>query len=552
MAPDLCRLRKIACGLLKGSVVRNSTGISAEVDILDAKGLLYHTAKTGAVGQFSAHLPHGAYTVASNVPGSARTRRRVELKAGDPPRKRIVLRQGKRSRLRYEIRNASGRLSAGRLTFVGNDDTETPKFGPPFSGTGAGNTILSITGKGSTPIRPGNYTIYVTKGPEFQRYETGLSIQEGATASLKITLERAFTTKGFIAADLHQHAAPSLDSGVPPEARVRANIVEGVEVMVGTDHNTVFDYLPLIKKLQATPLITSILGTEATSHSVGHFNAFPLNLDPNAPRGGMRNPEGFTPQEISDYLRVRVGEGQSPFVQINHPRAERNGYFNLFRFDPRSGSAGSPKFSLDFDGLEIPGLGRERERDQLLEDWYALLRRGKKITATGSSDTHSVRLHPGGWPRTYVCANPDKVRAFQTSRFRDSLKTGCATISAGPFLTIRSDTTEMGGVARARRGRFNLQVELQAAPWIQTNSLEIIVDGKVEVKKELESKKVERFKKRLRLRCQTDCFVLAKVSGTKSLRPVIEVKEGLVPKPFAVTNPIFVDADGDGKYTRPR
>src|SRR5262245_58352055 len=221
-------------------------------------------------------------------------------------------------------------------------------------------------------------------------------------------MSRVVDTRGFISADLHQHAAPSFDSGVSLTDRAVSNAVEGVEVLVSTDHNVVTDYRPVIAAQGLGRAVVSIIGTEATTHSVGHFNAFPLMYSPGKLRGGMVDPEGLTPRQIFEYLRgMRVAE-IDPVIQVNHPRSGKiTGYFDIMWLDPKSGDARDPRFIPDFDAVEVMTFGKTQETDAAIDDWFALLDRGLKITATGNSDSHSISFREVGWPRTFVCVEND-------------------------------------------------------------------------------------------------------------------------------------------------
>ena len=45
-----------------------------------------------------------------------------------------------------------------------------------------------------------------------------------------------------------------------------------------------------------------------------------------------------------------------------------------------------------------------------------------------------------------------------------------------------------------------------------------------------------------------DGYVVVRVDGEKSLAPVVGDRKTFTAYPFALTNPVFLDVDGDGKY----
>ena len=61
----------------------------------------------------------------------------------------------------------------------------------------------------------------------------------------------------------------------------------------------------------------------------------------------------------------------------------------------------------------------------------------------------------------------------------------------------------------------------------------------------------------VKLKLERDAFVLVEVVGNKSLYPVVQARS-LAPDgslnevtPYALTNPVFIDVDGNGRYDAP-
>ena len=59
---------------------------------------------------------------------------------------------------------------------------------------------------------------------------------------------------------------------------------------------------------------------------------------------------------------------------------------------------------------------------------------------------------------------------------------------------------------------------------------------------------VERFHEKLEVQTPTDGYVVVRVDGDKPLTPVVGDGKTFAAYPFALTNPVFLDVDGDGKY----
>lgn len=546
-------LRRESTGRIEGRVTHEARPVpGAEVHVTAlTEGALVGIARADREGWFALDLRPGRYQAFALAPGRERVAAAgetgpVEVIAGETRSQNFNL--GAEATIRWRLQGHDGKAPPVKVTVAGVEGTKDPHFGPVFRSSGARNVTLSPRGVGSVPVGAGRYRVVVSRGPEYELVEAQVELGSGDSTEIKGVMVRSVDTRGFIAADLHQHAAPSFDSGVSLEDRVLSNGAEGVEVLVATDHNVLTDYRPALAASGLGRDVVTIVGTEATTHSVGHFNAFPLELDRAQSRGGMKDPEGWSPREILDFMRALAPKGTVPFVQSNHPRAGRIGYFDLMGFDPRSGAATDPRFVTDLDGLEVVAFGFRDETTRVLADWFALLRAGHRITATGNSDSHVIYGREVGWPRTYVCVEDDTPPRLDVNAFVAALRAGCATVSGGPFVTIQSGSTRMGGVAAAQRGRAQIQVRVQAPAWIDTQRLTLFVDGEPKETIALPQSPVLRFDRPLEASCARDCFLTVLVEGDEPLQPVLPGEEGRVPTPVALTNPIFFDVDGDGRF----
>ncbi|HVM97330.1 MAG TPA: hypothetical protein VMT89_13130, partial [Candidatus Acidoferrales bacterium] len=216
-------------------------------------------------------------------------------------------------------------------------------------------------------IKPGSYTMTISRGPEYSIRKLSpdpVVISAGATTDVGIqTIKRVVDTTGYLSADFHIHSGRSLDSSAPLENRVRSFAGEGLEVMVSTDHDINTDYQPIIKKVGMQPFITSIIGTEVTTsvprppylaNGWGHINSWPSVYDANQRRGGSVEDEEVSANVIFDRLRAQsnmqcvggaknglacTGNSQcggkpctdvgEQVVQLNHPRAGLGGVVNI-------------------------------------------------------------------------------------------------------------------------------------------------------------------------------------------------------------------------------
>jgi hypothetical protein len=125
-------------------------------------------------------------------------------------------------------------------------------------------------------------------------------------------------------------------------------------------------------------------------------------------------------------------------------------------------------------------------------------------------------------------------------------------VTNGPFVKVSIDGKGMGQLATTQKGKARLDVAVQAAPWIDVRHLEVFVNGSrrgkpIDIPA---SQKPLRFQGSVELKIDRDAYVVVVVRGDAPLGPVLPPDEGqTAPTPLVIANPIFVDRDGDGRYT---
>jgi hypothetical protein len=408
--------------------------------------------------------------------------------------------------------------------------------------------------------------VLATRGPEYEARELRVEALGGKTARLEIPpLARAVESEGWLGADLHVHAAPSDDSAVPLELRLVSYVAQGAEVLVATDHDLVTDYGPLVRELGLEGRIVTVTGVEVTSSvktaavpfTMGHANVFPMPYQPDVYRKGAPVHEGRRLRDlVADIAALKIDH----VVQLNHPRPDGSPNPNqLFTHLGVAGEPFDPKLpldawpnrvlvepdpvsgrrDLDLDSIELlngPSLERYRA---VREDWFSLLLQGKRITGTASSDSHLL-LEVAAVPRTYVRMADDLALGFDQPRFLRAIWRGWMFATTGPLLLAELGDTGPGGTFPGDAA--SLRVEVRAADWVPVAELRVFVNGELAVTQALGGpSRVE-----IPMRFGRDSFVTVEVEG-----PAVGLYADLLPgfTPFAFTNPIFVDADGDGRWS---
>ena len=448
-----------------------------------------------------------------------------------------VLRLGRGGRLRFRIVDSRGALIPGRIGLDGIHGTPQPSLGPASRAAGAWNRFHTATGEGEIPLPPGRYVATASRGPEHSIDSRVVAIGDGATAEATFRLERVVDTAGYLSCDFHQHAANSADSGVSLEDRVTANVAEGLELMVSTDHDYITDFAPTIARLGLADRIVSIPGDEVTAGGGGHFNAFPLVRDPAAPRAGAIDPWGLEAEAIFAALR-EVPPGEK-VIQVNHPRGGSTGYFNNHRVDIAAGTDDG-KVSWEFDAIEVMNGKRVDVFERALEDWFLLLDRGRRYVATGNSDTHDIVLGESGYPRTYVRMEDGDLSAVTPAALVTALKDRRDVIvTNGPFLRMAGPGgADVGSTVTFAGREVPVTVTVRRPDWIVVDRVEVFANGERVAVLPVGPGREEIVRASVPL--AGDGWIVAIARGELPMLPVLDQP------PLAFTNPIWIDREGDG------
>ena len=531
----LATVRKARWGRLSGRILEEASGealAGARVTFDDREGPVAMTRST-AQG-YAVLLPPGDYRVRAEGIGRSGPSE-LDVTVGESAGASHDVLMSKKGTLVYRVRENGAPLPA-RLTILGLAPTRDPHLGPPFAAE-ADHEVLAARGDGEVALPPGAYRVLVSRGPQYSLEERRVDVVAGETATMEVTLKRVVDAFGWRCLDPHQHAAPSADAAVSLVDRLASDLAEGLDVVVATDHNAVgADWSAAIDTLHAPAAPTVIIGDEVSIERFGHFSVIPwdaaLELHDRAPR------------EI-----LRALKGPDRVVILNHPRAGgRTGYFENVGLDDKAGGADLAAF----DAVEVFSGKDTTKVEPVLRDWLSLLDRGYAVTAVGGSDSHLVAGQEVGWPRT--CIPVPEGAPLDAAAIVGALKKRReALVTNGPFVRVSVAGHGMGQLAPAPRGRAKLDIEVEAAPWIDVRRLELFINGSrrgkpIDVPP---STKVQRYKGSIDLRLERDAYVVVVARGD-AIGPVLPGSASQSPPTaLAITNPIYLDRDGDGKWTPP-
>jgi hypothetical protein len=504
-------------------------------------------ADAAADGSFAVWVPVGAYDVVASTPGGedrlpvAVRADAVAIAALTPPTPGV---------LRFRVADHRGTPIPARLVIRGIGGTRDPKLGPRWSARGADNIVYTAGGEGAVELPVGKYRVTATHGIEHSIAVEEIAVAEGKGAVLRATLARELETPGWTAAEFHIHAEPSFDSSVTLPDRVTSLLAEDLGFAAATDHNVVTDYGPAIAQLGAAAEVGSARGVEVTTEDPqwGHFNVWPYPADAPIPPFA-----GQTPRALFAAIRAAAPDA---ILQVNHPRMmEYNiGYFGIGGLDSATGAAASPDYSPDFDAIEVwNGMnnnGMEVTQGNLAE-WFDLLNLGERYTAIGGSDSHVLIYQWAGYPRNYVrVAETDGPP--EPAAVAAAVRAGRVQVTSGPVIALAVGGGGPGDLVAAKDGRVQVDVEVEAASWIDVDGVELWVNGELAGEGALalgKAGRAVRGRLSVRLPVDRDVWIAAIARGDEPLTAVLPFTELTA---FAFTNPVFVDADGDGLFTAPK
>jgi hypothetical protein len=340
-------------------------------------------------------------------------------------------------------------------------------------------------------------------------------------------------------------------------------LCENLEFAPCTEHQRIDSYTPHLKKLGVEHLMATCTGMELTNQlPFNHENAFPLIMKPHTQDNGA-------PQIDNDpYVQIerlaKWDNNAEKLVQQNHP--------NIIQI----------AFDKDQDGKRDEGFNRELKYMDVIEvhspvgifnkptmkkgvasdgnkmqAWLQVINQGRYVPGVINTDSH-YNVHGSGYYRNYIKSTTDDPAKIDTLEMVRSCKAGHIVMSTAPFMQV---TIESGGKTAdpgdtlPATGGATLHVKVQCANWYDISRVQVFINGRAEKSlnftrqshPQMFSDKVVRFEQSIPLKLAKDAHVIVAAIGEgTTLSKVYASGGGSKLPPIAVSNPIFVDVDGNG------
>lgn len=220
--------------------------------------------------------------------------------------------------------------------------------------------------------------------------------------------------------------------------------------------------------------------------------------------------------------------------------------------------------------------GRDVGFPGVVDDWMNLLKTGRRVVGTANSDSHEPEKEEPGSPRSYVRVPTDTPTQVSPEDIVAGFKAGDLLMTNGPFVRVDIGGQGMGQVVKGTTHKLHVHVE--QAPWVRADTVRIFKDGQVirtvgfadtidididvefdrdgflvvEASSEREASSLfpSIYPNEVPPLQFTDVIgSLGSSFGFGSIDGALAPKLTFVTTPYALTNPIFIDADSDGTVT---
>jgi hypothetical protein len=386
-------------------------------------------------------------------------------------------------------------------------------LGNPAGGSPACNRVL-VNGPTTFDLPAGRYDLFASAGLFASMQQATVELAAGQHEDVVLAIARTGQPAGTLSADFHVHGAASFDSTIPDEDRVKAFMAAGIDVIVATDHDAVWDYARAIETLDADERLVLVTGVETTGQIlfrmnpsvyfpqvIGHWNFWPLPFDAEAPRRGAPWDELVEPGALIGRAAERGYDVGTGVMQLNHPWgnlefARDLGFpraigIRLDREAPRFFDGTGPSLFLrtplgsafsnaDFHAQEIMNSSNNESMQSMRALWFWELDQGIVRAGTANSDSHSLTDSVVGTPRNLVRTSTTRA-TFDLAAFNADVRAGHLLGTNGPIIDaiIVSDANVFRpstAIVPAADGA-TLRIRVSAPAWVPVREVRVIVNG---------------------------------------------------------------------------
>jgi hypothetical protein len=125
--------------------------------------------------------------------------------------------------------------------------------------------------------------------------------------------------------------------------------------------------------------------------------------------------------------------------------------------------------------------GGSPERAGPIDDWFRLLNHGVVKTGLGNSDSHALTAVEAGSPRNWIAVGTDDPGRIDLRQVVRSIRSGRVIASYGPFVELFVDGKPVGSTVELAGGGNSATVEIrvQAPSWFDVDRVELYRNGEL-------------------------------------------------------------------------
>ena len=462
------------------------------------------------------------------------------------------------SDLLVKVRDGNGIPIPARITIIEEKGGQAALFtdlDPSLAGRPG--VVYSRSGTARIHLPAGKYDVYASRGFEYGMDHTNVVVSSGQQREMNLRIRREVDTRGWISCDTHVHTfTHSRHGDCSIEERMVTLAGEGIELPIATDHNQVIDYAKMQKETQCDEFFTSVIGCEVTTDR-GHFNVLPLSA-----QASLIDYRATNWTALFASARRASPKG---LIILNHPTDAHAAFrpFDRGHIDPLTGVP-AEEFPIRFDAVELVVSGAlQTDYMEPYRTWFALLNRGHRLTGIGSSDSHDVNRYIVGQGRTYIRCPDEQPGKIDVKTAVENLREGHAIVSFGLFPQLRvNDRFESGDLATNVGATIQVSAVVRGPSWTSCNRVMLFANGVIvhdEAVLASATKPGSDIKAQFQWslpRPARDSHLVLIATGPGGalpfwpiMRPYQPKSKNWTPRWIGSTNPIWIDADEDGKWT---
>ena len=336
-----------------------------------------------------------------------------------------------------------------------------------------------IQGTFDIALPPGHYLLRVERGPEYQPWESRLTLQAGKTHSETARLFRwiDMNQRGWYSGDLHNHRPPEQiaslllaeDLNLAPVLadwvwvdRQRSNAPATTDPFRKVDPTHVYSLLDKeVERLKEGPGAVDLLGLRSAVPFEG-YRLYPPNdrfCEAAHAQGGYVDAEKIVWRDIA----ALVALGHIDFAGIVH------NHFNRHDVELETDSWGMiPKDHPEFNTVAGMPLWS-------MEVYYRFLNCGFRLPVSAGSAS-GVKASPLGYNRVYV----KTPKPFSYDTWFEALKQGRSFATNGPMLFLKVNGAEVGStLSLGERRPVSVNIEVEAATMQPLDRVEVLFKGRI-------------------------------------------------------------------------